>query len=404
MPWDQWLALDPVLAWSIMGALCLKGGSRVNQLLRTLAVCLLTWLVICGGCDESGETKTDASTPGLGEVAGESQETEVTCATPTVRNPLLGCPEFGQCAATVCDSGGITRDEMRMELKTFWKTQPTCTELPVDIHCRNKSVEYGVDWPEQLEADIQSAAEKSGGFSDEQIQALRCLGIMEPGNALKVAHGDAGSMLPSMLLVGLEMPGPAAGVSLHDEFLDRFGALVGTILHITDDYEFEQRRKPPGDDVELRLSLVSYKGIPADPERKLSIDVNLGYVYWPEGPDNTKPCPNRWVFFDLSTTLSRHIETLEVAPEKLVKAGQALTAALTECGDDCSYPVTDWEVDSGPSLFITEKNVIWRVTVNCPVKECDDEPWMCTYRIDAETGAVLSGGRECCIDCPGLEI
>ena len=375
----------------------------MNRLLRTLATVPLIWLVISTGCDDLDGT-TDASPPGGGEVAGEDQAIEPTCAEATAGNPLLRCPELGECAPTACDSGGVTGEEAYLELKTFWQTQPACTELPAELQCRNKSVEYGEDWPQQLEADIQSAAEKSGGFLEEQIQALRCLGAMEPSNALGVAPGDADSSLPSKLLVGLEMPGPAAGVTLHDEFLDRFGTLVGTVLHVTGDYEFEQERKAPGDGVEFRLSLLSYKGIPADPDKKLRIDVNLGYVYWPEGPANTEPCPNRWVFVDLSTTLSRHIETLETDPTKLIPSEDAVAAALAACGEDCSHPVTVWDdVESGPDLFITTEHVLWRVTVDCPVPECDDEPWMCTYKVDAETGSVLSGGLECCIDCPGME-
>jgi len=288
---------------------------------------------------------------------------------------------------------------MHKELKTFWQTQPTCTELPAELLCRNKSVEYGDDWPKQMEADIQSAAKQSGGFLDEQTQALRCLGAMEPSDALQVAPGDPDSRLPSKLLVGLEMPGPAAGVSLHDEFLDRFGALVGTILHITDDYEFEQERKAPSDYVELRLSAVTYKGIAVDPDKKLRIDVNLRNVYWPEGPDNSEPCPDRWVFVDVTTTLSRHIETLETDPAYLLSGEDAVGTALAECGEDCSHPVTVWDdVDSGPDLFISTEHVVWRIMVNCPVDQWKDELWMCTYRVDAETGDVLSGGPECCID------
>lgn len=353
---------------------------------RMLSCLLVACLVAISGCDGPGAEEADSSV-------------DPECGNPTPGNPLLGCPGLGECIPTACDSGGATWEEIHKELKTFWQTQPTCTELPAELLCRNKSVESGDDWPEQLEADIQSAAEMSGGFLDEQIQALRCLGAMEPSDALSVVPGDPDSRLPSKLLVGLEMPGPAAGVSLHDEFLDRFGAQVGTILHVTDDYEFEQERKAPSDYDELRLSAVSYKGIAVDPDEKLRIDVNLGHVYWPEGPDNSEPCPDRWVFVDLTTTLSRHIETLETDPGHLLSGEDAVNAVLAECGEECSHPVTVWDdVESGPDLFISTEHVVWRVMVDCPVDQWEDELWMCTYRVDAETGDVLSGGQECCID------
>jgi len=292
---------------------------------------------------------------------------------------------------------------MHKELKTFWQTQPTCTELPSDLHCLNKSVEYGNDWPDQMEADIQSAAEKSGGFLEEQIQALRCLGAMEPSNALGVAPGDADARVPSSISVGLEMPAPADSVSIHDDFLEKFGPMVGTILHVTDAHEFEQERKNPGDGVELRLKLVTYEGVPIDPDRKIRIDVDLHRVAWPGASGDGEVCPGRWIFASLTTDLSRHMESLETDPTKLFPGEDAVTAALAACGVDCSYPVTVWDdIESGPDLFITTEHVLWRVTVDCPVPECDNEPWMCTYKVDAKTGEVLSGGLECCIDCPGM--
>lgn len=375
----------------------------MNQLLRTLAVVLFVWLVVCAGCDESGETTADVLTPGVGDVAGEDQATQPTCAEPTAGNPLLGCLELGECTPTACDSGGATWEDMHTELKTFWQTQPTCTELPAELHCRNKSVEYGDDWPDQMEAAIQSAAQKSGGFVEEQIQALRCLGAMEPSNALGVAPGEADARVPSSISLGLEMPAPGDGVSIHDDFLEKLGPMVGTILHVTDDHEFEQKRKEPGDDVELRLNLVAYKGIPVDPDRKIGIDVDLHRVAWPGAGGGGEVCPGRWIFASLTTDLSRYIETLETDPTKLIPSEDAVTAALAACGEYCSYPVMVWDdVESGPDLFITTEHVLWRVTVDCPVPECDDEPWVCTHKVDAETGDVLSGGLECCIDCPGM--
>jgi len=376
----------------------------MKQQSTTFLSFLVAFVVAMAGCDEPGETATNASTAGKADAARADQAIEPTCTNPTAANPLLGCPESGGCTPVACPSGGATWEEMAKELKTFWQTQPTCTELPSDLHCRNKSVEYGDDWPEQMETGIQSAAEKSGGFLDDQLQALRCLGAMEPSDALGVVPGDPDSQVPSKLLVALEMPAPAAGVSIHDDFLERFGALVGTILHVTDDYAFEQERKAPGDDAELRLLAVTYKGIAVDPDKKLRIDVDLHRVSWPSGPGESAICPGRWVFSGLYSTLSRHIETLETDPERLVSGEEAVASALAECGDDCAYPVTVWDdVDSGPDLFITTEHVVWRVTVDCPVVECDNEPWMCTYKVDAETGDVLSGGLECCIDCPGMD-
>lgn len=374
----------------------------MNQLLRTLSPILVACLVVLAGCDEPGDTVSDASTGGAADGGGGNSPPESAVVDAGGSQPLFGTPELSGCLPTVCDSEGMTWEEAYGELKTFWQTHPACTEIPPDLLCRMKSADHGDDWAETMEARIQSAAAKSGGFLDEQFEALRCLGFMEPSQEFLVSAGAPDARLPSKVQVDLEMPGPAAGVSLRDEFFEQFGPLVGTLLQLTDDYQFEETIKAPGDDHEIRLSALSYKGIAVEPGYPLRVDIELGKVTWPTGGSAPVVCLGKWVFVELSTNLSRHIETLETDLAKLVPAEQALTAALTECGDDCSHPVTDWEVDSGPSLFITAENVVWRVTVNCPVPECNDELWMCTYRIDAETGSVLSGGLECCIDCPGL--
>ncbi len=351
----------------------------MNRLPWLFAAFLVAGLVVVAGCGEPDETPSNTST-------GASQL-------------LLGTPELSSCLPTVCDLEGMTREEVHAELKTFWQTQPACTEIPPDLSCRVKGAEQGDDWPETMESRIQSASEMSGGFLDEQIDALRCLGFMEPSGEFLVSAGAPDARLPSRVQVDLEVSGSAEGVSLHDDFLDHFGALVGTILHITDDYEFKQVRRAPGDDVELRFSAVSYKGIPVDPGVKLRVDVNLHNATWPSGPGESELCPGRWVFADFSTTLSRHIETLETNPANLLSGEEAVAAALAQCGDDCSHPVTVWDdVESGPDLFITAAHVVWRVMLDCPVPERTDELWMCTYRVDAETGVVLSGSPECCID------
>ena len=120
---------------------------------------------------------------------------------------------------------------------------------------------------------------------------------------------------------------------------------------------------------------------------------------WRGGPNNSERSPDRWVFVDVTTTLTRNSETLETDPAYLRSGEGAGGAALAECGEDCSHPVTVWnDVDSGPDLFISTEHIVWRVMVNCPVDQWEDELWMCTYRVDAETGDVLSGGPECCID------
>lgn len=301
-----------------------------------------------------------------------------------------------ECAPTVCESGGVSKAEAHEELEAFYEANPTCTEIPTETLCRNKSIQFGEDWPDQMQAQIQAVAEQSGGFLDGQMQALRCLGFMEPSDALQITPGDPDARVPSQVTIGLEMPAPAEGKSLQDEFLSHFGMLVGTILHVTDDYEFEPLAEPD-DNLVLRFIVSSYKGIAVDPENKLRINVDLGRVVWQTGA-SSEACPDRWMFSGFSSTLSRNIETVETDPAKLIPGEDAVAAALADCGA-CSHPADYPGIDSGPDLLITTQNVLWRVVLRCSEGGCDEPGAFCTYRIDAQTQKILSNEHECCMDC-----
>jgi len=301
-----------------------------------------------------------------------------------------------ECAPTVCSSEGMSPAEAQEELVNFYEANPTCTEIPTETLCRNKSIESGEDWADKVEEQIQAAAEQSGGFLDDQIRALRCLAFMEPSDAMQVTPGAPDAKVPSQITIGLEMPAPAEGTSLPDEFLGQFGVLVGTILHVTDDYEFEPLDEPD-DNLVLHFIVSSYKGIATDPASQLRIDVDLGPVTWQTGAAS-EACPGRWVFSSFSSTLSRHIETLETDPAMLISGEEAVAAALAACGSGCSYPADYPGIESGPDLLISTHNVLWRVTLRCPDGGCCEPGAICVYRIEAQTDEILSSEHEC-IEC-----
>lgn len=360
---------------------------------KSLFWCLL--VALAPGCGE----EATGSLASRSDVHGDSMDSD-GCHDPTESNPVMGCLEIPEFAMKACDTGGASTDDLRLERKQFYKTQPECTPLPTDLRCRIKSAESGADWPSVAEQRIQEASAASGGFSDQQIQALRYLASLEPSEMITVIPGEANARAPSAVHVMLTMPQPAQGVSIHQQTLQQFGALVGTILGVDSAYEFQMTTKQMGDAAEIRLTAIRYKGVPIDPSHHLRIDIDLGGIAWPgEGRTNIV-CSNQWLFAGFTSTLSRHIETLETDPSKLVSAQEAIASALAACGDACTYPVdSDYASDPKPELVINSSNVVWRVLLNCPVPECDNAMFYCGYSVDALTGNVLDGGVGCCIDC-----
>jgi hypothetical protein len=112
------------------------------------------------------------------------------------------------------------------------------------------------------------------------------------------------------------------------------------------------------------------------------------------------PCVGRYTLEQiLGATFTRLPEDLETDPSHLIMSEEAIDAALEACGSSCAYPPPAWGDDREPTLVIYYGVVAWRIMLSCP-SHCPMFPdWLCRYQVDANTGEVLAGGEECCVDC-----
>jgi hypothetical protein len=330
--------------------------------------------------------------------ADDAGEDDADCPESRPDNPFLGCPELSGCTPHVCDVGGRTWEEVWREYKDFVDANPPCTPVPADLLCELKAAGEGADWPAQVERNIGIVDGYAGGLLPEQLAALRCLAYTEPSRDFSChATTDDGGAL-SEVYPNLEVDLGTSGEAAAEVFLERYGALLGALFHVTPLYVFDALELPASWMLILRLRALSYAGY--DFAWLEDIEIWLPPVtYRDPVTGGDRSCPGRYTLERISSTLSPRIEEEDLEPAHAIPVEDAVARALAACGPSCSTPPPAWITDPPALLFFDSARLAWRIHLACP-SSCPGVPdWACEYFLDAHTGEVLYGGEECCVDC-----
>jgi hypothetical protein len=253
-------------------------------------------------------------------------------------------------------------------------------------------------------------------YTASQQAALWCLKkLAAPGSGFKVISYPEGTGAPTWIQMEGEVDLGGTNEEAPQSFVTKYGPLVGAVFDVTGDYEFTTKASwnnawSAGD---IFFNVSGYKGVAVEPGW-MRIHLSLRPTGFgglcvetvPPTPCDSwsKVVPGHYTFKDIDGWMPDSIRSLDLDPS--INGEEALQAALTACGSHCSFPGKDMghkdlpapllEVVRGDVTAVASR-LAWLVRMQC-FDECAGA-WTCTYKVDALSGKVLGGGKDCCIDC-----